>query len=135
MSGRRDHLFVNYASEDGTFAEWLTLKLAGEGYSVWCDRVKLLGGESYPADIDVALRERTFLMLSVLSHHSVAKPQPLKERTLALNLARERHEELIIPLNLDGLRASELPWDLSDLTYISFHASWAQGLAKVLKKL
>ena len=43
----RDHLFISYAGEDGSLAEWLTLKLTREGYAVWCDRVKLLGGESY----------------------------------------------------------------------------------------
>lgn len=36
----RDHVFINYASEDSDFAEWLTLRLSGEGYRVWCDRVK-----------------------------------------------------------------------------------------------
>jgi hypothetical protein len=41
-----DHLFINYATEDGEFAEWLTLRLTTEGYKVWCDRIKLLGGES-----------------------------------------------------------------------------------------
>ena len=132
---QRDHLFINYASEDTAFAEWLTLKLSGEGYRVWCDRVKLLGGESYPTDIDRALRERTFRVLAVLSKHSLMKPNPLKERTLALNLSKARGEQLLIPLNLDGTRVSDLPWDLSDLSYIAFDEGWAAGLARVLKKL
>lgn len=128
-------MFVSYATEDGAFAEWLTLKLSGEGYKVWCDRVKLLGGESYPKDIDRALRERTFRVLALISKDSKAKDNPLKERMLALNLARERKQELVIPLNVDGLHAAELPWELSDLTYIAFHSGWAAGLAQLLKKL
>ncbi len=44
----RDHLFISYVTEDAALAEWLTLKLTPAGYRVWCDRVKLLGGESCP---------------------------------------------------------------------------------------
>ena len=47
----REHLFVSYATEDAPLAEWFTRKLTAEGYSVCCDRFKLLGGESYPRDI------------------------------------------------------------------------------------
>jgi len=128
-------VFINYATEDAAFAEWLTLKLSGEGYKVWCDRVQLLGGESYPKDIDGAIRDRTFRLLALVSAHSKAKDSPLKERILALNLGRERKQELVIPLNVDGLHAADLPWELQDLTYIPFHGSWAAGLAQLLKKL
>src|SRR2546422_9440337 len=44
----REHLLINYATEDWALADWLTRKLTAEGYRVWCDRFKLLGGESYP---------------------------------------------------------------------------------------
>ena len=135
MTSIRDHIFVNYATEDGDFAEWLTLKLTNEGYLVWCDRIKLLGGESYPKDIDKAIKERTYRFLALLSNHSIEKPNPVKERTLALNLSRKRDEDFIIPLNLDGVSATDLDWMMSDLSYISFHKSWAQGLAQLLKKL
>jgi hypothetical protein len=113
----------------------LVLKLSGEGYSVWCDRVQLLGGESYPKDIQHALRERTFRVLSLLSRASIEKDNPLKERTLAVNIGKERKQEFVIPLNLDGLRPEELPWQMADLTNIAFHHGWAAGLAQLLKKL
>lgn len=131
----RDHLFISYAGEDGAFAEWLTLKLTAEGYAVWCDRTKLLGGESYPRDIDAAIKNRTFRLLALLSRASVAKENPLKERTLALNLGRERKEDFLIPLNVEGLSATELDWMTSDLTYIPFHHGWAPGFAQLLEKL
>ena len=115
--------------------QWLALKLTAEGYRVWCDRLKLLGGESYPEDIDCAIRERTFRFLAVISQNSVHKPNPRKERTLALNLARERDQDFVLPLNLDGVGPTELGWMLSDLTYIPFDRSWADGLAQLLEKL
>jgi TIR domain len=131
----RDHLFLSYAGEDGALAEWLTLKLVSEGYRVWCDRVKLLGGESYPKDISTAIRERTFRFVPLLSHYSVAKENPLKERTLAQAVSRERHEEFILPINVDGIKPHELDFQSADLVYIAFHESWSRGLGQLLKKL
>lgn len=131
----RDHLFISYATEDWPFVEWLALRLTAEGYKVWCDRFKLLGGESYPKDIDAAIKWRTFRFLAILSHHSVKKPNPLKERTLALNLSREREENFVVPINLDGISPTDLDWMVSDLTFISFHHSWAEGLSQLLKLL
>ena len=131
----RDHLFISYATEDWPFVEWLALRLTAEGYKVWCDRIKLLGGESYPRDIDAAIKWRTFRFLTVLSHDSIKKPNPLKERTLALNLAKERNENFVVPINLDGISPTSLDWMVSDLTFISFHLGWADGLRQLLKSL
>lgn len=131
----RDHLFISYAWEDEALAEWLCLKLTSEGYRVWCDRFKLLGGESYPQDIDDSIKYRTFRLIALLSRFSISKPNPTKERTLALNIARDRNIDFLIPLNLDGLKPTELNWMISDLTFIPFDESWAEGLKKLLKKL
>jgi len=128
-------LFVSYAGEDGALAEWLTLKLTGQGYRVWCDQIKLLGGECYPGDIDDAIKNDTFRVLALLSKHSIHKANPRKERTLALSIGRERGIDFIVPLNVDGLSPTELDWMTSDLTFISFSGSWADGLKKLLKKL
>ena len=135
ITASRDHLFISYAYEDEALAEWLALRLTSEGYKVWIDRFELLGGESYPADIDQAIKCRTFRMIALLSRCSLMKPNPLKERTLALNIQREREEELLITLNVDNLRPSEMDWMTSDITFIAFFESWATGLAQLLKKL
>lgn len=134
-STTREHLFISYATENRTFAEWLALRLTAEGYKVWCDRTHLLGGESYPDDIDDAIKNRTFRLLALLSHASLHKANPKKERTSALSIARERGIDFLIPLNVDGLSPAELDWMTSDLTFISFHPSWTTGLAQLLKKL
>jgi len=130
----RDHLFVSYAWEDGALAEWLTLRLTALGYAVWCDRFKLLGGESWPKDIDEAIKTRTFRMLHLVSTHSLRKENPTKERQLALALQKERSSELFIPLNIDGTKPSELNWQISDINYIPF-VEWGAGLNQLLQKL
>ncbi len=131
----RDHVFINYASEDAVFADWLALRLTAEGYKVWYDRIKLLGGESYPRDIDEAITKKVIRFLAILSRASLHKENPLKERTLALNVGRDRGDDFVIPLKIESLGPSELGFQLVDLTHISFDESWGAGLARLLKKL
>ncbi len=131
-----DHLFISYASEDHAFARWLALRLTAEGYRVWIDQFELLGGESWPRDIDVAIKSGSFRVLGLLSKHSIAKPTPLKERTLAINIAKQQGRKgFLIPINVDGLLPIELDWLTSDLTFIPFYQSWAQGLRQLVRCL
>ena len=130
---KNTHLFISYATEDGALADWLARKLVNQGYAVWLDRLKMLGGEPWPQDIDVAIKERTFRMLALLSRHSIKKPNPSKERTLALSIAKSREiPDFMIPLKVDS---AELDWLTSDLNYLPFNAGWADGWRQLLKKL
>jgi hypothetical protein len=132
----REHLFISYATEDYVFAEWLALRLTSDGHKVWCDRFELLGGESYPKDIDKAIKNKTFRLLALMSHHSVDKDNPVKERTMALNVGKElKIPDFLIPLNIDGLSSTELDWMTGDITYIPFDKNWAVGYRQLLKKL
>lgn len=134
-SDARDHLFISYSWDDRAFVDWLALKLTTLGYRVWYDRLHLLGGEAFPAEVDRAIKRRTFRMLGVLSRSSLAKPNPTGERTLALNLGRERKEDFLIPLNVDNLKPTDLDWMTADLTFIQFSPNWASGLRALVKKL
>lgn len=132
----KDHIFISYASEDADFATWLSRKLIGFGYAVWYDRLKELGGEPYPTDIDEAIKNKTFRFLAIVSKKSNSKSNPIKERTLAINLTKECGiKDFVIPLNLDGIPATEINWMINDLTFIPFSSGWAIGLDQLLKKL
>jgi hypothetical protein len=131
---QQDHLFISYAWENCALADWLVRQLTAHGYRVWCDRFQMLGGEPFPKVIDEAIKTRTFRLVAILSRDSLQKPSPRKERTLSLNLGREWGVDFMIPLNADGLKPSELPWDYSDLTYIAFE-DWAAGLDQLLRAL
>jgi len=129
----RKLLFISYAYEDQVFAKWLARKLAFYGYGVWIDQIEILGGESWVKEVDVAIKDRSFRVLGLLSKASIAKDNPRKERTLALQLGKQRKtEDFLITLNLDG---SQPDWTLSDISWISFRQSWADGLRRLLKKL
>lgn len=133
MSQTRSHLFISYAVEDAALARWLARKLAARGHPVWFDEMLLLGGEPWPQTIDDAIKHRTFRMLALISEHSLRKPKPTGERTLAQRIAEQRKiPDFLIPLKVDG---SDLDWLTSPVSYISFLRGWADGWRALLKKL
>ena len=71
--------------EDNEFTRWLALQLANEGYGVWCDLTKVLGGERFWDNIEDAIRNRTAKFLFVLSKSSNAmRDSPKDELELLL---------------------------------------------------
>jgi hypothetical protein len=56
----RDKIFISHATspEDNEFTRWLALQLVREGFPVWCDLIKLQGGEDFWKDIQSAIRDR-----------------------------------------------------------------------------
>jgi len=136
QSPLRDHLFINYGYEDEDLARWLAVKLSVEGYTVWFDQFELLGGESFSRDIDAALKNRMFRMLSVVSKPTVNKPNPSKERQAAFNIGKaEGITDMVIPLKAAPMDPVDLNWQVSDLTWIDFSANWAEGFRQLIKKL
>lgn len=133
----RDMLFVSHANpEDNSFALWLSLSLAREGYPVWCDLTRLLGGEAFWGDIERAIRERTVKFLYVLSRTSNAKPGPRDELQLARTVQRQEGlRDFIIPLTIDDLQSREFNINLQNINAVAFCGGWARGLAQLLKKL
>jgi hypothetical protein len=72
-------------------------------------------------------------MLALISEHSLRKPKPTGERTLAQRIAEQRKiPDFLIPLKVGG---SELDWLTSPVSYISFTRGRADGWRALLKKL
>jgi len=129
-------LFISHAWEDFEVTKWLALQLAKEGYGVWCDITKLLGGENWPKEINTALQERTCLFLFVLSKYSNEKPDPLGEFEVARKvMKREKIKNYIVPLKVDNISRDEVDYRLQEIQSISFDVSWADGLAELLRLL
>ena len=128
-------IFVSHAlPEDNEFTRWLALRLAREGYPVWCDLTKLLGGEDFWSDIENAIRSRTTKFLFVLSRTSNEKPGVLQELALAKRVGKGR-EDFVIPLKINDLASDETTIELTRLNSIDFRGGWVGGLAKLLEKL
>ena len=134
-SAEQHHLFISCVSKDGVFADWLTRKLTAEGYCVWSDRFKFLGGETFPDDIDDAINNRTFRFLGLYSQASLNDQEVMRQRLLASNIANEHKQDFLIPLDLDGLNTNKLDHITRSLNFISFKDNWAVGLKQLLEKL
>lgn len=132
----RNMIFVSHAWEDFEFTKWLALQLAKEGYGVWCDVTKLLGGENWPKEINSALQNRTARFFFILSRSSNTKPDPLGELETARKvMRRENISNFIVPLKLDAISRDEVDYRLQEIQSISFESSWADGLSNTLKLL
>jgi hypothetical protein len=85
-------LLLSHANpEDNEFTLWVALQLANEGYRVWCDLTKLLGGEVFWDDIEEVIKARAVKVLYVLSLTSNAKDGPLKELHFAQGVAKKEN--------------------------------------------
>ncbi len=134
----RDTLLISHAVEDNEFTLWLALQLAKEGYRVWCDLTKLLGGENFWADIEQVLRTRGCKFIYVLSRASNGGAERgfRKELHLADGEARRTGiRDFIVPVAIDDLPSGEYNVYLSLRQSISFFPSWRDGLLLLLKKL
>ncbi|MFO7918796.1 MAG: TIR domain-containing protein [Anaerolineae bacterium] len=131
----QDHLFISYASEDSVLAGWLAQRLTAEGYRVWCEQFDLLGGETYPDDIDEAIRNQTFRVLALYSQASLKRPEIARQRALALSIASERDNDFLIPLQLEEIPPDHLDQVTRRLNFIPFEDNWAKGLGQLLNKL
>jgi hypothetical protein len=134
---RRDMVFLSHANpEDNLVTSWLALQLAREGYAVWCDLTKLLGGEAFWDDIQDAVERRTAKFLYVLSRNSNAKDGALAELTVARDVEKKlKFRDFVIPLHIDGLPHNEMHILLRRLNTIPFAPSWAAGLNQLVQKL
>jgi hypothetical protein len=139
INSERQMLFLSHATpEDNDFTRWLALQLANEGYPVWCDLTKLLGGEDFWKDIQEAIRERSIRFLFVLSKSSNTKDGTLQELACAKGVASKLKGEIrdfIIALKVDDLAYSDVDIEIQRLNHVSFRSSWAVGLHQLLKKL
>ena len=97
-------IFISHASpEDNDFARWLSLQLIGLGYNVWCDVIKLRGGEDWWISIENEIRNNTIKFLVILSSHSNQKDGVLKELAVASKVKKSDGDaKFIIPLHIDN---------------------------------
>lgn len=133
----RDTIFVSHANpEDNEFSRWLSLQLIRMGYPVWCDVLKLIGGEDFWRDIETSIRQKAIKFIFVLSRSSNVKEGTLQELAVAKKMARiENLHDFIVPVRIDDLPYSDINIELHRLNVISFESGWASGLALLKKKL
>lgn len=133
----RKLLFISHANpEDNEFARWITLRLAAEGYPVFCEIVKFLGGEDPWRDVEKVIRQNAVKFLFVQSKKAMEKDGTRRELNLAYQIAkRENLEDFIIPLKVEPIPHFEVSVELQTTLSIEFSHGWAKGLHQLLEKL
>lgn len=133
----RNMLFVSHATpEDNEFAKWLALQLAKEGFAVWCDLTKLLGGEPFWKEIETAIRTRSRKFLFVLSKSSNGKDGTLAELSVASSVRKQLQDDrFIIPLRIDDLPFADINIGLHQLNAIDFSKGWMAGFRRLIERL
>ena len=135
ISANRNIVFISHANpEDNDFTRWLSLKLIGLGFEVWCDVLKLKGGEDFWIEIEKIIRKSTIKFLYVLSRYSNNREGTLKELAVALKVKKHLNDErYVIPLNIDSnLSYDEISIDIIRFNNIDFKVNWASGLKSLL---
>lgn len=134
----RNKVFISHATpDDNDFTKWLSLKLIGLGYEVWCDLLELPKGGDFWNNIEKEIRENTCKFLIVLSSISNKRDGVLKELAVATKVKKLLNDDtFVVPLVID----EELPYDdinieLVRLNATDFKGSWAKGLQDLLEAL
>ena len=136
----RNKIFISHATpDDNEFTRWLSLQLIGLGYEVWCDVLRLKGGEDFWIEIESEIRNKSAKFLYILSGVSNYRDGTLKELTVAQKTKKSLNPQdphFIIPLHIDkNLSYDEINIDLVRLNSINFKNSWHYGLVQLLDKL
>ena len=131
----RTALFISHGAipQDSAFTRWLGAKLAGLGYEVWADVMKLHGGDDWSRELENALRQRARKLLVVCSPEGLDRQGVRNEIEIGTTLAKQLGDaNFIVPLRL---RPYESPFLIAHLQYVDFSTSWAAGLAELSELL
>lgn len=134
----RTKVFISHATpDDNDFTRWLSLKLIGLGYEVWCDIFFLDKGVDFWSNIEKEIRENTCKFLIASSTHSNQREGVLKELAVAAKVKKQLNDDtFIIPLVIDEkLSYDDINIDIVRLNAIDFKKSWAIGLRDLLEAL
>lgn len=134
----RNKIFISHATpDDNDFTKWLSLKLIGLGYRVWCDILFLDKGVDFWSNIEKEIRENACKFLIVSSSYSNQREGVLKELAVAAKVKKQLNDDtFIIPLAIDeNLSYDDINIDIVRLNAIDFKISWASGLRDLLEAL
>ena len=137
MPTQRRLIFISHANpEDNDFVRWLATQLVTEGYEVWSDLTKLLGGEKFWSDIEEAIQEATARFLFVSTIHGNSKPGVLRELKLALDVQQaNKLDNFVIPLKIDSFPFDSMQETIRNLNMVKFDQNWASGLSNLFQLL
>jgi hypothetical protein len=115
ITQQRDTLLLSHANpEDNEFTLWLALQLANEGYRVWCDLTKLLGGEVFWDDIEEVIKSRTVKVLYVSFPDIERQGRPAQG--VIAHAVDNKHSQIDAAVVSKALESTAIPAATPDVT-------------------
>lgn len=130
-------VFISHANpEDNEVAKWLSARLAAEGYQVWSDVTRLIGGELIWDTIEHAIRTQASKVIVLLSRKGQEKPGLLDEINVAIATERaEGLERFVVPIRIDDLPFTLVRANLARKNIIDGSHNLADAFRRTLKIL
>lgn len=134
--GRR-LVFISHANpEDNEVALWFATRLAAEGYDVWSDVTRLIGGEFFWDSIEDIIRNKAACVVVLLSKEGHEKPGVLDEVNLAV--ATERRigaKNFVVPVRIDDLSFSSIRANIARRNVIDASDGLSPAFRSVIEAL
>lgn len=130
----QDFVFVDYVEADEVLAVWLSRRLLAAGYRAWCRKLSLLAGERAFEAMEGVIRNHSCRVVSILSEASLRNPDAQARRGVAIGM-KHRGPAFFLPVAAQKIDRGRLDYQLRDLTFVRFDASWAEGLGQLINAL
>ncbi|RYD86018.1 MAG: TIR domain-containing protein [Verrucomicrobiaceae bacterium] len=136
-SHARNLVFISHANpEDNEIAKWFAVRLAAEGFDVWSDITRLVGGEHFWTSIEEVIRAQAASVVVLLSNDGHEKPGVLDEVNVAVATERQRSlKNFVIPVRIDNLPFSQIRANLARKNVIDAASGLAPALAALVEAL
>jgi hypothetical protein len=136
-NAKRRLVFISHANpEDNDAAKWLGLRLAAEGYEIWSDVTRLIGGEQFWDTIETVIRETAACVVVLLSEAGHEKPGVLDEVNVAVSTERRLGlKNFVIPMRIDALAFSDIRANIARKNIIDASKNLADGLHQLVVAL
>lgn len=136
-SDKRKLVFISHANpQDNEVALWFASRLAAEGYDVWSDVTKLIGGETFWDTIETVIRDHAACVVVLLSKEGHEKPGVLDEVNIAIAVERRLGlKGFVIPVRVDKMRFDDVRANLARKNIIDGSTDLRTALDQTLRAL
>lgn len=134
---KRNIVFISHANpEDNGIAKWFATRLAAEGFNVWSDITRLVGGEVFWNTIEDVIRHKTAKFIVLLSEQGHNKEGVLDEVNLAVSTGRSLgFDGYVVPVRIDKLPYASIRANLARKNIIDGSDELRSALLEVIKVL
>ncbi len=133
----RKTVFISHANpEDNDAALWFGARLAAEGYEIWSDITKLIGGEYFWDSIENIIRNKSGCVIVLLSRKGHDKAGVLDEVNVAISTERQlKLDTFVLPVRVDDLPFGQIRANLARKNVIDGSKNLSNALTEILTAL